>query len=157
MQKKKTYILLLSVVLVWGLFFYKLLFPLQTKPEELPLESTMPPPVLEVQQTLKKTAIKANYRDPFLGVVKTPLKKKLKPKNSISKPAILFPKIEYLGVLNRADEFRFILEIENKQVYYKLQDTFYGVQLLSGNKEKVTVRYQSEKKTYPFQEKRRLY
>lgn len=149
--------MLLAVVLVWGLFFYKLLFPLQTKPKAFPLESTGPPLFLEAQQTLKKTTVKANYRDPFLGRVKTLPKKKLQSKKSISKPAVLFPKIEYLGVLNSADEFIFILAIENKQVYYKLQDTFNDIQLLSGNKEQVTVRYQSEKKTYPFQEKRRLY
>ncbi len=157
LQKNKTYILLFAVVVVWGMILYKLLFSSQSTAVSLPPEKFLEPPVFVKKEFLPKFEIKANYRDPFLGVSRSKPRKKKVSKQRIPQPKVIFPKIEYLGVIKGADRFKFILGISNKHYFYSTKDTFQGVQLLSGSKKEVTIMYQSKKKTYPFQEKRPLH
>lgn len=152
MQKTKTntYLLLFAVAVVWGVIIYKLLFSIHTTEHNSKnIEQFTSSNIIKID-SVQKFAIKANYRDPFLGRINHPIKKKTIIKKAIIKPKVVFPKIEYSGVISSGNSNKFIIKINREQFFFNINDIFQEIQLLSGDKTQITVLYQSESRTYLF-------
>lgn len=149
-KQKNNYLLLAAVIVVWSVVVYKLFYsrhePIVKGNDSKPLA------FISHNSDFEKFEIKVNYRDPFLsaGKIKPLVPKKIRKKTS--KPAVLFPKIKYAGVLKSKDAYRFLIEIDRQQYCFNLKDTFKDVTLVSGDDNRITIVYQSVRQDYVFKE-----
>ena len=138
--------LLTLVLIVWGILGYKVVNTIGPSTEEgivvAATERFIPKP------TKKKDtfSIFANYRDPFLGSIRTkavikqtkvvqPKKEKLPEKN-----------IVYSGFVEESTSGNkiFFISIDGQQHMMSKNDVQQEVKLLSGNQDKVTLRYNGQ-------------
>ena len=149
-KKRTTYLLLITVLIVWGIIVYKFFDTVQIGDDyTIATESYM----IFKPDTLSKPAnfsIVANYRDPFLGELqrdKMPLKKV---KKKIKLPEVVFPEIIYHGMIDPKQKKRaslFIITVNNKQQFLSVGQKIEGVQLLKGNSKEITILFEQRKKT----------
>jgi hypothetical protein len=148
-NKKSIYILLPVVLLIWAVLLFQL-FSFSV-PDEV-VEST------SKEFTIKPFKIKArksflinvNYRDPFLGkiyadqeILKAKLSKVKVTKASKPEEALVWPSIQYKGMLSNAKEKKmvFILVISGKNCFMKIGETQNEIFLKSGDKESIYITY----------------
>ena len=151
-QKRKTYLLLALVVVVWGILGFRIVKTLSPDSETSQvIVSTAGISFPEIKND--SFAIRANYRDPFLGTwsksdkpAKT--KKKLKKIPQLPKIPII-----YSGSMaeNGKKGRMFFVTINGKQHLMKLNQTVEMVRLLKGNKQTITVRYPGHTETIALQ------
>lgn len=137
------------VVVIWGLFFFRLFDACTADPEsanqEVDISSFKAP----------KATKKKNYelfpleRDPFLGIAYTP--KKTKTNDNRIKEEIKWPNIQYLGLVADANASKkiFILNINGTQYLLPKGETVQEVTLLSGNEGKAFLRFKGQRKEFP--------
>lgn len=152
MKNKRTIYILLPVVLaIWGLVIYEFVSfgsADQIVPEASSNWVIQPLTFKEP----KKIIIETNYRDPFLGTLYVPTKNATEPKkikkSKIVKtaPELVWPSIEYKGVVSDNKEMKkiFLLIINGKNCFMSVGDTSNGIFLKSGDKESIYVKYQGE-------------
>ena len=149
-NKKSIYILLPLVVLIWGVLIYQFF---NFSNEEVIPDSNA---VFEVKsyQFIKPDtiSINTNYRDPFLGKMyskpavsskKVYIKKNVVPSENNLKPEIIQPSIVYKGIVSDTkDNYQvFMVLIDNKTYLMKKGQTENGLQLLSGNRTSIKIKY----------------
>jgi len=148
-SKRNTYILLSAVLVLWGLIGYRVLAsmnpPKENNTRVVKTEKFQPKEILA-----KETySIQANYRDPFLGTIE---KSKKKPRvvSKQIKEKVVFPSVEYKGIFSSKNKKNtvFLIVINNKKEMFKIKEVHQNVKLLQGDKEKITVRYKTEKQTF---------
>ena len=150
-NKRPIYILLPVVLCIWGLVIYQ--FVSFGSAEEIAPEK----PSNWVIQPLtykepQKITIETNYRDPFLGTLNAPAvpvaqpKKYKKPIKVKTLPDLVWPSLQYKGVLSDVKEKKktFLLVINGKNCFMSIGDTANGIFLKSGDNETVYVKYQGE-------------
>lgn len=143
-KKLKRYVLLFVALLVWGLIGYRVYE--YFNPEEITVENFTPQKFIpkKIKETEKYT-IKANYRDPFLGVAPTKKKKKIAKK--VIKNNQPFPSVVYNGVIEANRTKSYIITINGQQEVFKIGQTFNNVKLLSANAKQIKVRNNGVNKT----------
>lgn len=149
-NKKSIYILLPLVVLIWGVLIYQF-FNLSSD-KETPVSNA----TFEVKsyQFIKPDtiSINTNYRDPFLGKMyskpavsskKVYIKKNVVPFDNNLKPEIIQPSIIYKGIVSDTkDNYQvFMVLIDDKTYLMKKGQTENGLQLLSGNRTSIKIKY----------------
>lgn len=150
-SKKNIYILLPTVLLVWGLIGYRVfagLDPDKDMVDSMPMTKEFKPLKLVANNNY---TIEANYRDPFLGTLENRVFNKTIPKKVYKqKEEIVFPEILYKGIFSPGDYSKsvFLILIDGEQEMFKLREIHQEVKLISGDKEKIIVKYKKEKKTY---------
>jgi hypothetical protein len=149
-KQQKTYFLLFTVLIIWGIIGYQIyirLNPPITKLEKIELKNTFVP-----QQNIENTLyeLSTTYRDPFLGEFP---KKKNRNRKRIVKPktTVPFPSVVYNGVIGGGKSKSYILTINGRQDIVKLGKTFQDVKLLSANTKQIIVRFQGVKKIIQLQ------
>ena len=149
-NKKNIYILLPVVILVWGLLIYKIVAA--TKPnattQELVATAQFNPLQLEATESF---TINANYRDPFLGIVKK--KKKIKPKTkkvTTKKITVPFPNIIYKGVVSPKGKNQqvYLISINGQQFFFKKNNINQKVKLMRGNNKEVVLKFQGQQQSF---------
>ena len=148
-SKKKTYILLVVVLIIWALVIYQF-FSLR-QPQTAAIASTISYELKPLQIKQRDTfSIKANYRDPFLGGLYNPQTEKSAvnrhPKKV--KPAVLWPEIIYKGIVSDSKDRKkvFMVLINGTPHFMKEKDIQIGVKLTSGNRKFIKVAYQGEQR-----------
>ena len=148
-KKKKTYLLLIVVLAIWGLLGFKIVGALHTdEPEqELALVSQkFIPTILKKRDTF---SVVANYRDPFLGTMpKSNIPKKVK-KKVIKKPELPKKNIRYSGLVsqNNTKNSIFFVSIDGQQHMMTKNEVVADVKLVSGTTESIKVRYHNRTET----------
>ena len=151
-QKRKTYLLLALVVVVWGILGFRIVKTLSPDSETNPvIVSTTDFSIPEIKND--SFAIRANYRDPFLGTSAKsdkPAKTKKKLKKIPQLPKI---PVVYSGSMaeNGKKGRMFLVTINGKQHLMKVNQTVEKVRLLKGNKQTITVRYPGHTETIALQ------
>lgn len=150
-NKRAIYILLPVVLGIWGLVIYEFVSfgSAEAIVPESPSHWDIQPHTYKEPQ---KIIIETNYRDPFLGTLHvaaapvTQPKKQKKPKKVKTTPELVWPAIQYKGVLSDVKEKKktFLLIINGKNYFMSIGDTADGIFLKSGDKESVYVKYQGE-------------
>ncbi|MEO1486503.1 MAG: hypothetical protein AAFU57_12195 [Bacteroidota bacterium] len=151
-QKRKTYLLLALVVVVWGILGFRIVKTLSPDSDNSPVVvSTTDFSIPEIKND--SFAISANYRDPFLGTwakADKPAKTKKKLKKVPPPPKI---PVIYSGSMaeNGKKGRMFFVTINGKQHLMRVNQTVEKVRLLKGNKETITVRYPGHTETISLQ------
>lgn len=147
-SKRNIYILLSAVIVLWGFIAYRVFASMNP-----PKDNNNSIVKIEKFQPKKRTAketynIQVNYRDPFLGTMVKPKKKKRYiPKQK--KEIVVLPTMEYKGVFSSSLKKNtvYLIIINGKQEMFKINEIHQEVKLLQGNKEKITIKYKTEKQT----------
>lgn len=145
--KKKTYLLLVLVLGVWGTIAYKIVTGLNPDVPELSTPQTMAINHFKVDTKIDTFSITTLDKDPFLGTV---YKKKLANSPNKRKKQSLWLPIEYLGIVNSKHQKNqvFIVAVNGKQSLFKKGQSQDSITLLSGNKKRVTLKYKGSIKTF---------
>ncbi|WP_321827247.1 hypothetical protein [Maribacter dokdonensis] len=142
-KQHKTYLLLAVVLLVWGMIGYKFVNAVNPSVE---IDSTVDVAEKFAPKELKEReyfTIVADYRDPFLGTVKTPVSNRKK--NASKKVKEVLPKknISYTGFItdNASKQKIFFVIIDGQQQMMSVKDIFKEVRLVQGTKSYIKVSY----------------
>lgn len=149
-KQTKTYLLLGSVLLIWGVIAFKVFGALHSEvPEVAP---SVAPKLLQPKLALIKDTfrIKADYRDPFLGTVP---RKKVAATKKIQKQKAPEIDIHYTGsILNSTTNKRiFFVTIAGTQYLMHPNETQMEVTLLSGNEKRIRIRHKNQITTIALQ------
>ena len=147
-KKKKTYLLITAVLIVWGLIAIKINSALQSKElqevETVQNQSFVPSFHIEIDSF----SIQKIDRDPFLGTFTKPPKKIKNPLRPPPKPKLL-KQITYAGIVKKTKSKIpvFVVNINNRQYILKKGQTVDSVTLVRGNASEITVRYNHQLQT----------
>jgi len=146
-NKKKTYVLLFLVVSVWGMISYKVITGLHPDLPELTSQQTLAVQKFKLDTKIDTFSISSVERDPFLGTI---LKKKSPSTLPKKRKTILWHPITYLGIVknSRQKQQVFIVSINGKQCLLKRGQTRDSTTLVSGNKNRITLRYKNHQKVF---------
>lgn len=155
-KKKKTYLLLTAVLLVWGIIGYKIYKQFKPEPVQEVKESQLISFKTERPKNQFTYTLHKDYRDPFLG--NFPIKKRQKTakkrmsKTIKSKPKkISFPRIIYNGLITPkkiTSHSVFMIAINGKNELFKVGQTNTEVKLLYGTEKEVQVQYKDSIQTF---------
>lgn len=152
-NKRNTYLLLASVVIIWGIIIYKMIGAVSPDSPiaetEIVLAGFTPKPLQ--QQEVFSTS--EHQRDPFLGGFITPKTKKTsaKTRKSVPKPEKPQISIRFSGMISgkTAQDAIFFVSVNDQQHMMKPGDEIQGVKLLKGTAKTIRVRYNGQFKTIP--------
>lgn len=142
-KQHKTYVLLALVLLVWGVIGYKVVNVINPSTETSQTASLSGKFVPKQIKEKESFSIVADYRDPFLGTVKTPNKSTRKIAVTSVQKEIPKKKISYTGFITDKGKNQkiFFITIEGQQQMMSLNDTFQDVKLLQGTTNYIKVLY----------------
>lgn len=144
--KKKTYVLLVLVLGVWGTFAYKLISGLNPDLPEFGNQQVMAVKDFRVNAKIDTFSVTITSRDPFLGIV---TKKKPSDIPKKKRSVISWKPVEYLGTVKGSEKGQqvFIVTINAQQYLLKKGQTRDSIRLVSGDKNRVVLRYKNKQKT----------
>lgn len=148
-KNQKTYLLLTTVLAIWGILGFKVvgaLNPSDSPQELVQLDKPYVPEVFEKQEPF---AIAANYRDPFLGTPPKSDTPKVIVKKKVAKPQLPKRNIAYSGSVaqNGTKNRMFFVTIDGQQHIMSKNQEINGVTLVSGNPESIKVKYPGHSET----------
>lgn len=150
-RNKKTYLLLLLVLVIWGVLGFKLLGSLNpNKSPSAPLVAVerFKPNAITKKDTF---SIIADYRDPFLGTL--PKRKDTVSRKKTIPKIVTVPEkqIRYSGFVTESTTGKkiFFLSIDGQNYMMTLLQVEQEVKLLAGNGENIKVKYGSQTKLIP--------
>jgi len=147
-KEKKTYLLLAVVLVIWGVLAFQIFKAVNPSEEVVPVFTTTQKTDLIKLEKRDTFSIVANYRDPFLGTLpKSSIPKK---KERQSKKEVVPEKdIRYTGFITESKSGNkvFFISIEGVQQMLSKNQEFNGVKLISGDGNKVKVKYSGKIRT----------
>lgn len=144
-SKTKTYILLASVLGIWGVIGYKIISTLNPETPELASTAFNTSFTPKVTTTLDTFSIQATERDPFLGTLYT--KKRLITKSTKKVEVVWLPIVYHGSVTQQASGNKiFVISINGEQHLMKLGQTIKEIKLLRANANEITLSYKGERK-----------
>lgn len=144
-NKNRTYLLLVAVVAVWGTIGYKLYSNMNPHVEKTKVIANTDFKRIQTSKGEQRT-IQPDYRDPFLGKIyrkKTPAKPI---KNTVKKPPVVFPPIQFVGFISGNTD-SFIIQINGRQEIFKKGQTYQEVTLKKGDAKRIVIQYKRASKT----------
>ena len=149
-NKKKTYLLLVVVLGIWGVIGYQIWTGLQHDTAEIKIQEVNINFNREANTAIDTFSIQTASRDPFLGTLTT--KKK---KSRVINPAkkIVWLPISYQGVVKKqgSKEQVFVITINGQQHLLKKGQSRDSVSLVRGSAKSIVVRYKKQQKTITIQ------
>ena len=147
-NKTKTYILLASVLIIWGIIGYKIISTIQPDTPQVHFQNQVVAFKPKKRIEVDTFSINKVNRDPFLGTLykkKEPIIK-IKPK-PLKKEFVWLP-ITYHGAISKTDSKSqvFIVSISGRQCLMKIKQEINGVRIRSGNEKAITVTYKGRSK-----------
>lgn len=142
-KQHRTYLLLAFVLLVWGIIGYRFVNAINPSKEDPQVITTNEKFVPKKIKKREDFSIVADYRDPFLGTVKTRQADKRKPVPNPIQTKIPKKNIIYTGFISDQETKPniFFVTIEGQQQMMSLNDTFQEVKLIKGTKSYIMVSY----------------
>lgn len=142
-KQYKTYILIVAVLIVWGIIGVQIFNYLNPKEEALPTIESKQKVFRKKKEHKESYTVKTHQRDPFLGkLLVKPVVKRTKKKAA----PVVFPPIQYHGIIESGKKKSFIVSINGVQSVLKAGQTINEVRLLSGNKKQISIRYKGTNK-----------
>ncbi|WP_347922480.1 hypothetical protein [Pontimicrobium sp. SW4] len=152
-NKNKTYLLLTIVFGVWGIIGYKIwsgFKPDLPKMSSNDFGATFKPKQMVSIDTF---SIQMVNRDPFLGTLTIPKKRRVAPKTK-KKPPIVWPPIIYQGIITNQNSKQqlFVITINGEQQLLTKGQVFNEIKLVEGIAKHIIVSYKKEQKKIIVQE-----
>ncbi len=151
-NKRNTYVLLIVVLAIWGIIGYRVLKTLNPSQEESAVTEkgvSFHPEKLKKQESF---TIAVQERDPFLGTMTRPQKKKAaKPAVREEMPPEMEVPVYYFGMVKdgKSREKIYFVQIDGMQQLMRIHDEVKGVKLLKGSEQEITVLYNGKRKVIP--------
>lgn len=145
-KQRKTYILLVAVIIIWSIVGFQFLGYLNPD-EEIPEEVQHNKFVPKATQEKEKYRVSPHERDPFLGKYNKP-KKVVKRAIKVEKEPVHFPQILYKGVITSGNKQLFIITVNGEQKVIRLNQSVNDLKVISGNAKEIKIKYKGEVKTY---------
>ncbi len=143
-NRNRTYLLLVAVIAVWGTIGYRLFSGMNpSTPESAVVTNTDFKRIYTEKGELK--TIQPDYRDPFLGKVYRKKKKQVPVKRVVKKNPIVFPPIQYIGIIS-GNTNSFIIQINGRQEIFRKDQTIQGVTLKKGDEKNIVIQFKGESK-----------
>ena len=145
-KEHKTYVLLVTVLIVWGIVGLQVFNYLSE--DELEEQMVISQPNVISQKQFKEKEIykvQKYLRDPFLGKL-TETRKKVILKKKVPKTPVNFPVIIYHGIIESATQTSFIVSVNGSQEVLKKGQILNDVKFLSGDQKEILVAYKGEHK-----------
>lgn len=150
-KQTKTYILLGTVLIIWGMIGFRVYSSLSTEPvtADVVQITTFRPQKIQEREEF---TILADYRDPFLGTM--PVKKIKKKKIKKAVPKVPEPEIKYTGSITDTNTQGkiFFITMEGQQYMLAPKEKVGDLTLVSGNANRIKVRYKNRLKTIPVEQ-----
>jgi hypothetical protein len=142
-KQHKTYLLLALVLVVWGMIgyhFVNAINPPTKTPQLVASNEKFVPKKIKERENF---SIVADYRDPFLGTVKTPNRGMRKTAVKTLKKEVPKKNITYTGFITDKGNNQkiFFVTIDGQQQMMTVNDTFQEVKLVQGTKSYIKVVY----------------
>ena len=147
--KKKTYLLLVLVIAVWGTVAYRIVAALNPELPEIKQQDFAVNSNYKVETKIDTFSITKVNRDPFLGTYE---KKKPK-KSAVKKKTVNWKPIQYQGIVKKGKNRMFIISINGNQHLLKKGQTKDSITLVYGNVKTVKMRYKNSFKTFSLNKK----
>jgi hypothetical protein len=148
-NKKNIRILLPLVIIIWGILIYKVVDLTSVEESEFSgkSKSTFIPPKPKIKDTF--SLIKINT-DPFLGTMYSKPKSKETSKRLSKKSEIIWPKINYFGIVSdkNSEASIFIVQINGQQHLLSKGDKVEEIVILKGNGERIYLKYMGQVKEF---------
>ena len=154
-NKKITYLLIILVMLIWGLVFYKIYSKFGGSKR---IVKSLPKSVGSIESSPGDSifTLVLDYPDPFLkaGGQASDLHSQTAA-NTPQKPAIVWPAIEYRGyvVLSNKKERTGLLKIQNSDLLVKQGKEYFGVKIRTITKDSIFVAYKMQGRWLPILKK----
>ena len=149
-NKKITYLLIILVMLIWGLVFYKIYSKFGGSKR---IVKSLPKSVgsIESNQSDSIFTLVLNYPDPFLKAGSQADNHPVTAANIPQKQAIVWPSIEYRGyvVLSNKKECTGLLKIQNSDLLVKQGKEYFEVKIRSITKDSIFVVYKMQSRWLP--------
>ena len=147
-NKTKTYLLLVTVLVIWGVIGLKIVNTLNPDAPKIVQQDDMfffSPKTNKANDTF---SIQLSERDPFLGTLNIKKKPEVNQKNTTKKETIAWIPIIYHGSVSKQDSKQkiFVLSINTQQHIMKVGQDRDGVKLLKANDQAITISYKGLKK-----------
>lgn len=146
-NKRITYLLLVLVVLIWGLIFYRIYSNFGAKKQ---VEKSVPHSVVMEKHDRRDSVLtlSLNYPDPFLKGEDQSLDPftPSEYKGVVASPVINWPLIEYRGLLtgNNTNESTGLLRIQNADLLVKQGKIYASIKIKTLSKDSICLEYQHE-------------
>jgi hypothetical protein len=152
-NKTKTYLLLATVLAIWGVIGFKItngLSPNKISVENDNLDVDFTPKTIALNETFEISNVE---RDPFLGTLVSTRKSKPKRSQAKKKVEIESPKINYLGLVKsqNSTEPIFVVNIDNNQQLLKRGQEVDGVKLIKGDTKRIIISWNNKYQTISIQ------
>ena len=151
----KTYLLLITVIGIWGLIAYRIFSAINQDPTKQTLNDISVKFNPKAPKSIDTFSIATTLRDPFLGTLSAQTKQRSKQKGNVkpSKEIKNRPRITYGGMIKKqqSNQQVFVLNINNNQYLLKKGQTADSVKLIQGNTKEVIVRYHNKTFSIPIQ------
>lgn len=134
---------------IWGTIGYKIISGVNPVSLENNNQIISSKYTFDLKQEKDTFSIKPQSKDPFLGAITFPKKANDITPHSTPQKKVNFPKVVYKGILKTqksADKI-FVVSVNNKEHLLKLGQTIDSVKLVSGNSERIVVRYNNTTET----------
>lgn len=145
--RKKTYLLLILVIAVWGTIAFKIVSALNSDLPIVEQHTYVANIDYKVETQLDTFSIKPVNRDPFLGIMLINETKKNSPKK---RKLIQWKPITYQGTIKqeKTKQQIFFVTINDAQHLLKKGQTKDSITLTYGNAKSVTMSYKNQLKTF---------
>lgn len=145
-NKRKTYILLVIVLIIWGLLVYQFFRLRDTAEAEIPAaqQLNIKPMTIVAREPV---IIDVKYRDPFLGKMympeNNPKPKKIKPR---VKEPVIWPEVIYKGLISDTKDKKkvFMVIIQGKTFLMREKQTENQITLLKGSRSSIDIKFKGE-------------
>ncbi|WP_111684213.1 hypothetical protein [Winogradskyella tangerina] len=146
--KKKTYVLLVLVIAVWGTIAYKIIVALNPEVPEFQKEDKVSITNFKIENHVDTFSVAKVNRDPFLGTYV----KKERSKTKSKKKRVVWPQITYQGIIKSGSNVMYILSINGKQHLLKKGQVKDNIKLIHGNAKSLALRFKMQTKAFPIKQ-----
>lgn len=148
-NKAKTYILLVTVLAIWGIIGFKILTTLNPDAPNMMPQNDMVAFKPKTNIAVDTFSVQLTERDPFLGTLYIKKKPKAKTKRVKPKEALVWAPIIYHGAIAKQQSKTqvFVISINGQQNLMKVGQEVNGIKLVKANAKEIRVTYKGEKKT----------
>jgi len=150
-KRTKTYLLLSVVIVVWAIIGYKVISALN--PDE-PINHQVKSFKTVFNPTTQKErdtfSVKPVRKDPFLGTLLIKPEPKRITKSIVKTKKVQWPTVNYQGLVSKMSSKRdqvYIITVKQVQYLTKKGQIIDSIKVISGNENKVVLRYKNELKT----------
>jgi hypothetical protein len=151
-NKKITYLLMVLVILIWGLIFYKIYSKFGDKNQ---VERILPTSAIHVENRQQDSVftLSLDYPDPFLKGVEQSSDKSLMTTtiNTSDIKVVNWPLIEYRGLLTNSNgnESTGLLRVQSTDHLVKLGKVYAAIIIRTITEDSIFLEYQNESRWFP--------